>query len=530
MRTLLTLLALLLPIATAHALPPNPAFDQPVSITTGGNINVEFGLELLGQTIGYTVLAKDLPDTPLEYDLTQPRPFHEAWNLLIRLYDLDYVVEGDIIIVGQNGTLNAFKPKPDDSPMTDRTYAVDNPVEIAEVMRARFPLGNVTAIEAAGTILLTVHPKEHDLALELINELDPRITNTKQSNVVSTVTRVYNTNSDTNEIVPLLQAALPDAHITAVTALGAISVTGTVEEQQIAAEQLQVLEELQAALQPERRTYSVNNASAEALAASITDALDAQLIPSTVSIDERTNKITVVAPAEGHEIAAGLLTDLDAREKQVRLRARIQEISINELERLGIGFSSGVGTLSGEFGANGLSMVFNPLNLITALTINATLDTLQEQSLARSIDDANILALNNTTASLNSGGSIELIIGTGENAQLRTVEFGTNLQVTPRISDDGFITLNIQVGLSNFEGELSSNQGLQLSDKSIIATVQIEDGDVVILGGLLKEGITVSESGTPFLKDLPIVGALFRSTSQRVEESELIIVLEASID
>lgn len=527
---LLTLFALALGTTHAQTLPPNPAFDQPVSIASGGSIDLRFGLELLGQTIGYTVIAKGIDGEPLEHDLAAPRPFREAWNLLARLHDLEYVVENDLIVVGKTGTLTAFIPQPEEAPLVDRTYAVANPEEIAEVLRARFPLGNVTAIPAASTILVTVKPNEHPIAVELINDLDPRITATKDANVVTTLTRIYNTQGDPNELVALLQTALPEASITAVSNLGAISITGTEAHHREALEQLTVLADLQAAAKPVRRTYSVNNAEATALAEGVTGALEAQGITGTVSADERTNKLTIVAPLEGHDIAAGILRDLDAREKQVRIRARIQEISTNELDRLGIDLSSGVGTLAGSFGANGLSMVFNPLNLITALTINATLDTLQEQSLARSIDDANILALNNTTATLNSGGSIELIIGSGDSAQIRTVEFGTNLAVTPRISDDRFITLEIEVGLSDFEGELNANQGLQLSDKSIVTTVQIEDGDVVILGGLLKEGISVAESGTPVLKNLPVIGALFRHTSTRVEESELVIVLEANID
>lgn len=533
MRTLLpSLAAIALTLGLAHAqpLPPNPAFDQPVSIAAGGNLDLPFGLELLGQTIGYTVITKGIAGEPFEHDLASPRPFREAWGLLARLHDLEYVVEGDVIIVGKTGTIEAFKPPAVEEPLVDHFYTVENPEELAEVLRARFPFGNVAPIPAAGTILVTVKESEHPHALELINDLDQRITATKQASIVTTLTRIYNTTGNPDEAIAFLQTALADAVVTTVSGLGAVSVTGTQEQHAIAEEQLAALAEIQEAARPLRFTYPVNNAQATALAQGVAEALEAQRVTATVSADERTNTLTIVAPMEGHHVAEAILWDLDAREKQVRIRARIQEISTHEIERLGLNFAAGVGTLSGAFGSNGLSMVFNPFNLITALTINATLDTLQEQSLARSIDDANILALNNTTAQLNSGGSIELIIGTGENAQVRTVDFGTTLSVTPRISNDGFITLDIEVGLGDFEGELNANQGLQLSDKSIKTTVQIEDGDVVILGGLLKEGLTVSEAGTPFLKDLPIIGALFRTTSQRVEESELVIVLEANID
>jgi type II secretory pathway component GspD/PulD (secretin) len=121
------------------------------------------------------------------------------------------------------------------------------------------------------------------------------------------------------------------------------------------------------------------------------------------------------------------------------------------------------------------------------------------------------------------------VLAGDEGDELRTVEYGTLLDVTPVVTSDGRITLALRVGVTGFEGELENIAGIQLTSRDLETTVTTADGQALVLGGLLERAVEVRESGVPILKDIPLLGFLFRTTSTTDRHGDLLVVVTAEI-
>src|SRR5690606_2386643 len=109
-----------------------------------------------------------------------------------------------------------------------------------------------------------------------------------------------------------------------------------------------------------------------------------------------------------------------------------------------------------------------------------------------------------TEGNFTSGGRIDLVLpnSSGE-ATIRTVEYGTLVTVTPVVTRDGKIRLDVKAGVSGFEGELSGLDGLEISTRELETRIVAENGQALVIGGLLENTIEITESGFPVLSRLP---------------------------
>ena len=529
--TLVTLAALALAFGSAQPtlpieLPADPIFDRAVTLVARGNLTLEEGFELLADAIGYTIFTRGLPDTTLDYDFEEPRPAHQVLTLLLRLYGLGAQTVDDVLMIAPPATLASFA-RPDAAPPSEtREYLATDPQTAIAALALLHPTATTRYLESVDTLYVTAPWTEHEAIGALLATLDDRLRQESDERARGFTTEIYELPEGVEGLEDLLASV--DARIDAVVLgeVGLVRVSMPTDVVDAVERVIERVIERHAASAPTRVTYTVDNATATALQAQLQTALEARDLPVTLIGDNRTNTLTAIAAAEGHAIIEELLSDLDQRERQVRIRVRIHEISKNEASRLGIDLSGRVGVFGIGVGGSGLSLAFTPGGTLSPLTINGVLDALEQQSLARSIDDANLLTLNNQVASLTSGGTIRLLAT--EESEGQEIEFGTLVRVQPRISSDGFVTVAIDIELSGFESEVSG--GLRFAEQRITNTVQVPDGGVVILGGLIRQGVVVSDGGVPLLRSLPVIGALFRTTSETREESELIVTLEVNVE
>ena len=114
---------------------------------------------------------------------------------------------------------------------------------------------------------------------------------------------------------------------------------------------------------------------------------------------------------------------------------------------------------------------------------------------------------------------------------LNSVEFkkaGVILEVTPRVNLGGRITLELRQEVSEpVPGSNLNNvsNNPTFTERSIESTVTVQSGETLVLGGLISESKTQSNSGLPFLKDIPVLGALFSATTENAEREELLVLL-----
>jgi MSHA type pilus biogenesis protein MshL len=251
--------------------------------------------------------------------------------------------------------------------------------------------------------------------------------------------------------------------------------------------------------------------------------------------------------------------------RQVEIEAKIYDVSLNNQFQFGIdwthvamayGGSMGFGgstlpsaigsSTLGQSAVNGLgpfsgmsSLVFSNFNS------SAAVQALQLQGKVEVISKPRIRTLNNQTALIKVGSELpffsQTVIqfqsqsgpSTTSGDQVTTVTVGTILSITPQISEDGWITMDISPVLTSLDGILSSPSGTatapQLNTKQASTLVRVRDGSTVILGGLIRTENAKSERKVPLLGDIPLLGKLFTGTFSAKLKTELVIFVTPTI-
>ena len=248
---------------------------------------------------------------------------------------------------------------------------------------------------------------------------------------------------------------------------------------------------------------------------------------------------------------------------QVNLRVRVAEVQHNVVKDLGINWDAiehignfAFGLATGTPAMSGLasSLTPTPLNFITrnavnggtsdslfggfntnGLNVDAVIDALDQNGLVNILAEPNLTAVSGETASFLAGGEFPIPVpqpGSGGSAPTITVSykpFGVALSFTPVILAGGRISLRVRPEVS----QITTSGQVQINGFSIPAlttrraetTVEMGSGQTFAIGGLLQNNINETISGLPGLKDVPVLGALFRSQNFQRNESELVILV-----
>lgn len=318
------------------------------------------------------------------------------------------------------------------------------------------------------------------------------------------------------------------------------------------------------------RNYRVNQAVATDLAERLQGVLDAVAPGAQFVVDERTNSITVIGNSRQQDIAAAQIAQLDVRRRQVLISLRAVDIRLNNNESLSInlGGASGnfaVGTLGdANFGGQPLNQpagssvssigpagpsgsitgIFNTLNRLQqslALRVQSAI----QNGTGKILTDPKVVVADGGSSRISIATSVPVNVETitipqGENQppvvtqRLQREDAGVILDVSEvRIDDNGFVTLTIQPEISipvpsqilasgDFAGILLFNidrRQLQASQ------LRLRDGQTFIIAGLIQDRDIVDVQKVPFLGDLPLLGALFRSQSVNNERNEVVFML-----
>lgn len=223
-----------------------------------------------------------------------------------------------------------------------------------------------------------------------------------------------------------------------------------------------------------------------------------------------------------------------AAPQQVMLEVKIAEVSKNLLSQLGVSAS-----LSGGIGNVSMNLASKLLNLASTgslLNINGgrgAISAEKSDGLIKVLAEPNLVAVSGQQAQFLAGGKVYLPVPQGDgNITLQQEPYGVGLVFTPTVLRQGLINLKVAPEVS----ELSpTGLSVKLGEKTLTlpvvtlrraeTTVQIYDGQSFTIGGLLKNNSAGTLKGLPWLMDLPILGALFRSTDYRNERTELVFIV-----
>ena len=303
---------------------------------------------------------------------------------------------------------------------------------------------------------------------------------------------------------------------------------------------------------------------------------------STIEADEGTNALIITADADEMAALEAVIHRLDIRRAQVLVEAIIVEMEFSEGQELGLQwlFSNDSGIFGSSISADSSRLQRNSAlagaiipsadeNGVTSndinvgnvagalaqspgatlgwgvvdsdLTMAVILSALETQGNANILSTPSLLTLDNQEAFITVGQQVPFVTGSFTNTggagnvqnPFQTIErqnVGVTLKVTPQVNEGDSVVLDIVQEVSS----VSTAQLLRASDvitneRKIETKVLAKDGEIVVLGGLVKDDVQDSQQGVPLLSDIPLFGRLFRSDTVSVTKSNLLVFIKPTI-
>jgi general secretion pathway protein D len=270
-----------------------------------------------------------------------------------------------------------------------------------------------------------------------------------------------------------------------------------------------------------------------------------------VAVMEKEDRLLVTDYAENLLMAEKVIARIDCPRPQVRITALIYDISLQDIEQLGINWNHALKTRHNADGeaqsslgidsimqvpfqssAAGSTLTF--MNLSRHFDITAVALALQGASDARLLADPNVAVLENEEAIFQSVSEIpyQQLTQTQQGGDIGTTAFkqaGITLKVRPKISADGVIQMEVTPEFSRLTGFTPGDNQPIIDVRSTSTVLSVGDRQTVVIGGLRQRSDIGDFKGVPYLKDMKLVGRLFRSRDTDVRESELVVFIMPEI-
>lgn len=279
-----------------------------------------------------------------------------------------------------------------------------------------------------------------------------------------------------------------------------------------------------------------------------------------VQADENSNALILSGRPEILDGLDSLIRQLDIRRAQVHVEAMIAELSMDRVRELGVQFAAGRegtdSTFAGltrfsEGGSDIVNIATSPESVDSGLTIGALGEAGRHQfgAILRAVAadaDNNILStpslvtMDNQEAEILVGQNVPFVTGQFTGADVgdeagrspfQTIEredIGITLGITPQINEGDAVQLEIEQEVSDLSGTAQAAD-LVTNTREIRTTVIVEDGQTLVLGGLIDDSVQTSREQVPLLGDLPVLGQLFRYDATETVQQNLMVFLQPTI-
>ena len=265
-----------------------------------------------------------------------------------------------------------------------------------------------------------------------------------------------------------------------------------------------------------------------------------------IRADEANNSLLIRATPREFAQVLEVLEQIDIPPLQVLIEATIAEVTLNDELRYGIQYYLNSGKSNFLFTRNQQNVTPISPGLITpelpgfayTLNVNAPkviLDALSQITQTNVISTPRVLVLDNQSARLQVGNVVPIVtqtaVSTLTNAPLtvNSVQYrdtGVVIEVTPHVNASGFITLDTTQSVSDVVNTTTSNiDSPTFRQRRLRTSAGVQSGSTILLGGLIQEDSTRSNTGLPVLSDIPVVGALFGTRDFATDRTEMIVLL-----
>ncbi|MBU0993671.1 MAG: type IV pilus secretin PilQ [Proteobacteria bacterium] len=262
----------------------------------------------------------------------------------------------------------------------------------------------------------------------------------------------------------------------------------------------------------------------------------------SVSVDKRTNQIIMVDVQDKIDRAKEIVKKLDKVTPQVIIEARVVEASTSFAKELGtewqvlsedvynsdlkgaygfdIAMNNAMASSTGSLGFNFSKIVGTPY------VLNAKLTAMETQGQGKIISSPKIVTLDNNKATIKQGIEYPYQVVDDGDIEIKFKPIDLLLEVTPHVTMDNRIAINIKITKNDIYQETSPPS---LTTKEVETELLINDGDTIVIGGIIKTNKRDLEQGFPILSRIPVLGFLFKSKVNSDEKEELLIFLTPTI-
>lgn len=284
---------------------------------------------------------------------------------------------------------------------------------------------------------------------------------------------------------------------------------------------------------------------------------------ATIQADPATNSLIIAAPEPLYRSLREVIDQLDQRRAQVLVESLIVEVSEQAAAEFGIQWMTGAGNINSggtsfiggtNLGGSGLSgkgptsidalggglslgLVKGTVDVLGNKVINLGVlaRAMQNSGEANILSTPNLLTLDNQSASILVGKTVPFVTGQyvtnggNNNNPFQTIQredVGLKLNIRPQISEGGAVKLDIYQEVSSIdESSSSATTGIVTNKRAIDTSVLIDDGQIIVLGGLLEDNVTLTSNNVPGLSSIPVLGSLFKYDSRKRTKTNLMVFL-----
>lgn len=260
------------------------------------------------------------------------------------------------------------------------------------------------------------------------------------------------------------------------------------------------------------------------------DVNDMRIIPNP-----QNNALLIYATQQEEDTIEAMLRKIDILPLQVRIDATIAEVDLNDQLQFGTQFFFKQGGLNGVLtqvlpgAAPGFLLAGNN-------GAQLTLAALQAVTTVHVLSSPEVLVLDNQPATLQVGDAVPYLTSSSQSTLvanspvINTVNYaqtGVIMQVTPRVNSGGLVTLDVAQQVSEVDTSVNTNgiPSPAFLERNVQSRVVVQDGQTVGLAGLIRDSVTRSNEGVPFLKDIPLLGALLGQQNNTRTRTELLVLI-----
>jgi general secretion pathway protein D len=286
---------------------------------------------------------------------------------------------------------------------------------------------------------------------------------------------------------------------------------------------------------------------------------NAETMGTTITADETNNAILVFSTPRNYALIEDALRHLDVPPLEVLIDAVVSEVSLDNNLQYGIQWYLNDGSNSATLSQSATNTTSDPI--IGATTnatgspfpsqilpgfsyvfqhrnnVYATLNALRAVTNVHILSAPKLMVLNNHTASIEVGDQVPISTGSAVSTVsdsapiVNSIDYrdvGVILKVTPRVNSSGLVLLDLAQEVSEVIPQTAAQALIQspsFSERKLSTSVAVQDGETIVLGGLMQNEVTKTTNRVPLLGDIPGLGALFGSTGKEVQRTELVVLL-----